>query len=125
MPAMIPDNAHNVRQPGPLGKVLALLGGAALLVLGFMFSLLLVAFAIAAAAVVWGYLWWKTRELRRRLREQVPADAARPDTADGSVFDGEAVRIDDADAAGDGATPWQDGRRGPREEDRRDSGNRL
>lgn len=122
MPAMIPDHARNVRQPGPLGKVLALLGGAALLVLGFTFSLLLVAFAIVAAAVVWGYLWWKTRELRRRLREQVPVDTARPDTANGSVFEGEAIRVDDAEAEGYGATRWQGGRQAPREEGGGDSG---
>ena len=92
---MLLDDTRDPRRSGPLGKALALLGGAVLLVLGFMFSLLLVAFAVATAAVVWGYLWWKTRALRRQLRERGPAMPA-DNVPSGHVFDGEAVRVEAA-----------------------------
>lgn len=80
------------REPGLLAKMVALLGGAALVVLGFMFSLVLIAVAVVLVAGVWAYLWWKTRELRRRLREAqaaAPAEAPRG----GQVFDGESARV--------------------------------
>lgn len=90
---MLLDDKRSPGQPGFLAKMLALVGGAALLVLGFMFSLVLLAMAVVLVAGVWAYLWWKTRELRRRLREYqaaAPAEAPRG----GQVFDGEAARVD-------------------------------
>lgn len=86
------------RPPGPLGKALALLGGAALLVLGFLFSLVLLAIAAVLLAGVSAYLWWKTRELRRQLRE---ASAACPEPNGGSVIDGEATHVADDDSTPD------------------------
>jgi ABC-type bacteriocin/lantibiotic exporter with double-glycine peptidase domain len=81
-------------QPGPLGKLLALIFGAILLVLGFMFSLVILAVAAVVGLVAFGYFWWKTRELRRILREQQAAAAsARP--AGGEVFEGEAVVVEE------------------------------
>lgn len=92
-------NDNSRAQPGLLGKALTLLITLALLVLGFMFSLLLVAFAAGVALLVWGYLWWKTRALRRHLREQAAGGMGRQEApAGGSVFEGEAVRVDSADA---------------------------
>jgi len=52
-------------------NVLALLTGALLLVLGFIFSVVVFAVIAALGLVVWGYLWWKTRELRREMHEHV------------------------------------------------------
>jgi Flp pilus assembly protein TadB len=65
------------------GRILAVAGGAALLVLGLMFSLLLFAVVAAGALIVWLYLSWKTRGMRRQMREQPPG---------GRVFEGEVVR---------------------------------
>lgn len=70
-----------------LGKVLGFATAAVLLVAVFMFSLLVFAFVAAAGLLVLGYLWWKTRDLRRHLRERPPG---------GHVIEGEAIR--DADA---------------------------
>lgn len=95
----------STQRPGLLARALTLLVTAGLLVLGFMFSLLLVAFAVAVALLAGGYLWWQTRRLRRHLREQTPGGVPRQDAAAGTVFEGEAVRVDAADEEGDERGP--------------------
>ena len=69
--------------PGLFGRILAFLLGAVTLVLTFMFSLLVFAVVITAVLGLGGYFWWKTRKLRKQLREQ---------PADGHVIEGVAVR---------------------------------
>jgi hypothetical protein len=109
-------NRHNPRahgpsaglQPaGPLGKIFAALIGAALLVLGLMFSVVIIAVAIAFGLVIWGWMWWKTRALRRQMRDQMEArmaagegaSAPYPDggaaQSSGRVIEGEVIRADD------------------------------
>ncbi|CAB3786659.1 hypothetical protein LMG27177_02052 [Paraburkholderia fynbosensis] len=56
--------------PGLLAKVLAVVIGAALLVVGFAVSLMVLALVLGAGIVIGGFVWWKTRDLRKRLREQ-------------------------------------------------------
>jgi hypothetical protein len=69
--------------PGLLGRIVGSVITAAVLVVAFTFSVLIFT-AIAAVALVAGsYLWWKTRALRRQLRE-------RP--RGGHVIDGEVIR---------------------------------
>ena len=101
---------------GPLARVLALLGAALALVLAFTFSLVFLAVVAVAALAVWGYVWWKTRELRRQLRAAGingtnglgglggvdgfartagPRDTAQDSAATGEIIEGEAVRVDD------------------------------
>ena len=55
---------------GFFGKVLGVAAGAAVLVVAFFFSILLFAVVLTVGLVGWGYLWWKTRELRKVIREQ-------------------------------------------------------
>jgi hypothetical protein len=76
--------------PGLLGKVFGALAGAALLVLGVMFSAVLLVVLVVGGLAAWAYFWWKTRELRRTLRERPP---------DGHVIEGEAVIVEERDAA--------------------------
>ena len=78
--------------PGLLERLLALVAGAALLVAAFMASLLLFAVLLAGGLLVGGYLWWKTRDLRKRVREQM-----QERRAGGRVVEGEAIRDIDAD----------------------------
>jgi len=68
-------------------KVLTFALAAVLLVVAFMFSLLVFAILVTVGLLVWGYLWWKTRELRRQMREQPPG---------GRVIEGEAIRDDES-----------------------------
>ncbi|PRY06656.1 hypothetical protein [Paraburkholderia sp. BL25I1N1] len=60
-------------RPGPpslLAKVLAVVTGAALLVVGFAVSLVMLAVVLGAGILIGGFVWWKTRDLRKQLREQ-------------------------------------------------------
>jgi UPF0716 family protein affecting phage T7 exclusion len=77
------DPRFRAPRPGLLGKILTTVAGAAVLVAGFMLSLLIFAAVAAIALLAGGYLWWKTRALRRQLRE-------RP--SGGRVIDGEVIR---------------------------------
>jgi Flp pilus assembly protein TadB len=53
-----------------LAKVLVVVLGAALLVVGFAVSLVILAVVLGAGFVIGGFVWWKTRDLRKRLRGQ-------------------------------------------------------
>jgi len=73
-------------ESGPLGKLFALLAGVILLIVGFMFSMVILAVVAVVGLAVWAYLWWKTRDLRKAMRERPPG---------GHVVDGEVVVVDD------------------------------
>lgn len=68
---------------GTLGRVLTFVASAALLVVAFTFSLLVLAIVATGGLLVFGYVWWKTRELRRQMREGQPG---------GRVIEGETIR---------------------------------
>jgi Flp pilus assembly protein TadB len=98
--------ASGIRQAGPLGKLFAALVGAVLLVLGLMFSIVIIAVAIAFGLVIWGWIWWKTRALRQQMRAQMEAGMAAGAGAapysdeeagapSGRVIEGEVIRADD------------------------------
>jgi preprotein translocase subunit SecY len=75
------------------GIVLATLAiGAAL-----MFSVVILAVLAFAVLVFWGWFWWKTRALRRTMREQMRAQGGgtpgRGTPGDADVIEGEAVRV--------------------------------
>jgi O-antigen/teichoic acid export membrane protein len=76
-----------VRVPGLLSRLLAFAMGAVLLIAAFTVSLVVFAIALVGALVIGGYLWWKTRELRTRMRERPPG---------GHVIEGEVIRKDEA-----------------------------
>ncbi|MFA4968346.1 MAG: hypothetical protein WC540_01855 [Sulfuritalea sp.] len=83
-------------QPGSattaLGKAITFVAGVILLALGFMFSLVVVAVVLVAAAVALAWFWWKTRALRKAMREQAPVRARE---SDGQVIEGEAVVVEE------------------------------
>jgi len=72
-----------VAPPSLLGRVAAVLAGAVALVVAFMFSVVALAVVSVVILIGVGYVWWKTRDLRRRLRENPPG---------GRVIDGDAFR---------------------------------
>jgi len=74
--------------PGLLGRMLAVILGAAFLILAFMFSLVVLAVGVTAGLLVWTYIWWKTRKLRQQIREQ-PAGVR--------IIEGEVIRDSEND----------------------------
>lgn len=71
-----------------LGKVLTFIVGIAFLILAFMFSIVALAVIAVGGTLFGGWLWWKTRALRKAMREAAPVGARR----DEPVIEGEYVR---------------------------------
>ena len=62
------------------------------LVLGVMFSLVVLGLLLGLGLIFSGWWWWKTRALRRVLREQRAAAHSATRPAQGVVIEGEVVR---------------------------------
>ncbi len=62
------------------------------LVLGVMFSLVVLGVLLGLGLIFSGWWWWKTRALRRVLREQRAAAQSATSPAQGVVIEGEVVR---------------------------------
>ena len=79
-------NGPRFRAPasGFLDRILTTAASVAVLVAAFMLSLVIFAAVAAIALIAGAYLWWKTRELRRQMREQPPG---------GRVIDGEVIEV--------------------------------
>lgn len=91
----------NGKTGGPMSlwqKLVAYAAGAVVLVVMLMMSAVLFAVAITAALIIWARFWWKTRELRKRMREAPTDDpfaAFRHATEPGRVIEGEVVQRDE------------------------------
>lgn len=77
---------------GFLGKIVTTLLAAGLLVVGFMFSIVILAVVAVLGLIGLGYFWWKTRALRRAIREQMAAARSEQST----VIEGEASVVREA-----------------------------
>jgi len=88
------DASRRVHAPGFLGKVVTIAVGAVLLVAVFTFSLLVFAIVVTGGLLVLGYLWWKTRDLRKQIRQQMRE--RRPSER---VIEGEVIREASCDDA--------------------------
>ena len=62
------------------------------LVLGVMFSLVVLGLLLGLGLIFSGWWWWKTRALRRVLREQRAAAHSATRPVQGVVIEGEVVR---------------------------------
>ncbi|MDD3677418.1 MAG: hypothetical protein RBS10_11745 [Thauera propionica] len=71
--------------PSLLQKIVTVLVTIAVFGVALMFSVVLFAVVVTVGAVAWGYLWWKTRALRKQMREHPP-------TGRGMVIEGEVIR---------------------------------
>lgn len=81
----LPGNGPQLRArtPGLLSRILTTVAGIVVIVGAFAVSLVVFAAVAAATLVVGSYLWWKTRTLRRQMREQPPG---------GRIIEGEVIR---------------------------------
>lgn len=90
----------SLRPYGLLRRSVAVIGTVALAGVALMFSAVMLVFLLGVAVVMFAWLWWKTRTLRRQMRDSQPADmrmareAFRAETFSGTVIEGEAVRVD-------------------------------
>lgn len=107
-----PSGSLRAGPAGPLGRALAVIVGGMILVAGLFVSALVFSVLIAVGIVAGGWFWWKTRDLRRQLRERMaqmqrmdagppPGDPGRDPS--GQVLDGDFIReADRHDLAGSG-----------------------
>lgn len=80
---------------GPLQKVAAIAAAVLVFGLALTFSVLFFAVVVAVGGLIWGYVWWKTRNLRKVMQEaqaQARGRAPRGPAADGTVIEGEVLR---------------------------------
>lgn len=96
-----------------LQKAVAIIVTAALAVLGFMFSAVLLAIILVALVVGGAYVWWKTRDARKQMREMheqmrefqqrgsanaqndaFGGEAFREETFEGEIIEGEVIHVD-------------------------------
>ena len=70
-------------------KGLVVLGGTLALAGAFLLSLVFLAIGLAVVLTVGGYLWWKTRELRRQIRARMQ-EQAQP-WSGGEVIEGQVI----------------------------------
>ena len=54
--------------PSLLQRIVGAILGIALFIAAFIFASVMLAVAAALALLVWGWLWWRTREIRRAAR---------------------------------------------------------
>ena len=81
------------------GRLLGFVGAVVVAILAFMFSLAALAVVAVGGALLGGWLWWKTRAMRKQVREQMERQAnLRP--ADGYIIEGEVIRRDEQPATG-------------------------
>jgi hypothetical protein len=86
------------RSTGLLRKLAALIVTVAMVGIVLMFSAALFAIIIVAGAIAWAYLWWKTRELRKQMRDLPPREVVREEKmSEGNVFEGVAIRVVDSE----------------------------
>ena len=82
----------NTQPQSLLGKLLTLVLGAAFLVLAFMFSLVALAVVAVGGTLLWGWLWWKTRAIRKQMREQGPHNTdLNREGSSGRIIEGEVI----------------------------------
>lgn len=82
-----------VAAPGPFAKIAWGVAGAVVLVVGAILSVAALAAGIVVGAAALGYLAWKTRAVRRAVRQTLDERAAEP--APGRVYEGVAVDVRD------------------------------
>ncbi|MBI5891224.1 MAG: hypothetical protein HZB47_11200 [Nitrosomonadales bacterium] len=82
--------------PGLLRKLVALILTVAILGLVLMFSAVLLVVVAIVGSMAAAWLWWKTREVRKQMREfQARARAQAEVASNDGVFEGEVIRVVD------------------------------
>ncbi|HOG03701.1 MAG TPA: hypothetical protein PLL14_06950 [Accumulibacter sp.] len=83
---------------GWFGKLMAIMASATLVVVGLMFSVLALAVLLVGGSLLFVYLKWKTRHLRRVLDAQMQLARAPEQQSSGRVIEGEIIGDAEYDA---------------------------
>lgn len=86
----------------PLHKLAAFVVTAIAVVLGLMFSLVLLVGIAIIGVVALVYVWWQTRDLRKQVREQQDGTLFREEVMKGEVIEGEVIRVTEPQAGSKG-----------------------
>jgi hypothetical protein len=85
------------KSSGPLRKLVAFTVTVAMVGLVLMFSAVLFVIILVVGTIVWAYLWWKTRELRKHMRNFQPRESEGEGRgSDEKVYEGEVIRVVDS-----------------------------
>lgn len=87
-----------------VARVAAIVGGAILLMSALALSIIFFAVVAVLGLLIGGYLWWKTRELRKQIRTQFAASSSHREIIEGEIIEGdftegEVVPESDSDTA--------------------------
>jgi hypothetical protein len=98
----------SARPPGLLRKTATVIAMVALAGVALMFSAILLAFILIVVVFGGAYLWWKTRALRKLMKEQMRGfpprgatmrnDAFAGEAFKGEVIEGDVIRVDESPA---------------------------
>jgi len=77
-----------------LQRAAALAVGLVLTIAALIFASVILAVAAAIAIVLGGWLWWRTRDVRRELKRR-DLEARSAGRSEGAVIEGEYRRIDE------------------------------
>jgi len=81
--------------PSLLTRILTVAAGTLVLVGAVAISFVVFVIVLTALLVIGLYAWWKTRHIRRQLKEQL--NAQRPAAPRGDIIEGEVIRKRDSD----------------------------
>lgn len=82
------------KPPGLFARVLAVIATVAIAIVGLMFSVVVFAIALGVGVVVWGWLWWKMRAVRKQMEQDPRFQEMRRQSEGGSseVIEGVVIR---------------------------------
>lgn len=107
------------RPPGILAKAVAAVATVIIAIAAFMFSIVIFAVAITVGLLIWAYLWWKMRGLRKRMESEMRdfegfTREGRSPGNSGEVIEGTVIReVDEDEPRRDNSTQANDDRRTP------------
>lgn len=88
-PPPLPPGRRPGFSPGLLTRILSVAAGAVVLIGAVAISFVVFVVVLTALLVIGLYVWWKTRHLRRQLKEQF--DAQRAEVPRGETIEGEVI----------------------------------
>lgn len=81
-----------IKPPGLFTRVVAVVATVAIAIVALMFSMVVFAVALAVGVVVWGWLWWKMRAVRKEMENDPRFREARRRSESAEVIEGVVIR---------------------------------